>query len=200
MHSLIFFLYLWTRAKKNHTALWLQFFSSRLWNSTAVCVATIQMWAAAVQHGSCRAQVQAGRQYGLGVNPMELTPKQNFACLNLPVGVCNVTSIFCSSFGPILMFFFTNAVVWNFDWATVTQQINNSHFNFRSISSAILFRLMDQGLPRFLFGSKLIKSHTKRIKSAGWSIITQQGLKQILLLIGFSLASDFTSNSKPLKC
>lgn len=49
-----------------------------------------------------------------------------------------------------------------------TQQLNYSHFNYKSITSAAaLFRLMDQGPLHFLLGSELIKTHTKLIKSAG---------------------------------
>lgn len=75
-----------------------------------------------------------------------------------------------------------------------TRQLNNSHFNYKPItSSAALCSLMDQGLLEFLFalGNKLIKSHTKLIKLTGWSIDTQQGLKQTHFLGGCLFCLDF---------
>lgn len=70
---------------------------------------------------------------------------------------------------------------------SLSKQLNNSHFNHESISSAVLFRLMDQGLLDILLGTELIKTHTKPIKSAVWLIDAQQGVNNHI----FSLAVYF---------
>ncbi len=102
------------------------------------------------------------------------------------------------------LYVFMEMVVGNLSWTLDTQQLNNSHFNYKSITpSAALFRLMDRGLLHFLLGSELIKTHTKRIKSAGWSMDSQQGVTQTHFLIGCLLCLDFShlyTNSIPLKC
>lgn len=87
-------------------------------------------------------------------------------------------STLCFSFG---LYVFKEMVVGNLNWTIAAQQLNNSHFNYKSItSSAALFRLMDQGLLHFLLGKELIKTHTELIKSVGLLIDTQQGVKQTL--------------------